>query len=122
MLGDQDRSCPHLRGGDPGSRRGPLAVLPLRCYRPHDVAYRSPGFKPLIRAMGQGRSRSRLGPILGPLEMKGSSPDAIYSHLPQSLMGKQGRLKGAGGGINPAKKLSRSLAGAEQTIRIHITK
>ena len=63
-----------------------------------------------------------LGPLLAPLEMKGSSPDAISNHQPQRLMGKQGRVKGAGGGISPAKQLSRSLAGAEQTVRIKISK
>ena len=72
----------------------------------------APGFKPLILAVGQGRSSSKLGPILGPLDVQGSS------HQPQSLSGKQRRLKGAGGGINSAKRLSMSLADAEQTVSI----
>ena len=79
----------------------------------------APGFKPLIRAVGLGVSSSRLGPIFKSLDVKCSRLGAISNHQPQSAMGKHGRLKGAGGGIRPAKQLSRSLAGAEQTVSMN---
>ena len=135
MPGDQERSAAVPTSRFPSVRRTQLSPpSDGRSRKPQRMRRRSwpsvatawmmlltvaPGFNPLIRAVGLGRSSSRLGPIFNSLDVKCSRLEAISSHQPQSAMGKQGRLNGAGGGIRPAKQLSRSLAGAEHTVSMN---